>query len=581
VRVRVAVLCIVLTSSAFPGVASAQSTPAAPHRPASLLGVHSPFGDPSWPSRMAELLGGKGGWLVDVVYSTDPDWIAGQAGTFRSARARGHEPIVRIDYARPDGSAWADASWDRPSPAPGATIPPAGDVGWCLKRAPQPWERDGGPVRYADGTHLGCYLQFVDEAVPAMDAVHTWVIGNEMNMTVEAKGFPEGRIPAGWYASVYRAARSRIRGVAGHEADAVLVGGVAPGAGGPAYRSGQGYLSELLYVLHPRDIDGIALHAYGGYPGGTPSALDTFRLGIEPGMGYRDQAQWIDALGFSRTPLLVTEWSARVRADGSGQDLVARFVGDAARDLHEWNSGPANHAILGAAWFTWNDDEFASESIARYVGVRAAFAGAAAAYPAGDAAHGGRCWAPGGTRSRFFPETGHAVRGPFLDLWESRGGLAVFGYPIGEAGCLEDARTGRVLWSQWFQRHRMEYHPELGGTRYEVSLGAAGSLLAREHGIDPDDWTPQPQPGGPCALLGPGPGMGKWVCGDLLARFRATDLSAIGWPISAETWFRTRGGSWLVAQWFERARLERHPTGIEGGLLGCEQSGLQTVPGCQ
>jgi hypothetical protein len=455
-------------------------------------------------------------------------------------------------------------------------------VGWCLKRAPQPWEPDGGPVNYADDTHLGCYLLFVDQAVPAMDAVHTWVVGNEMNMALEAKGFPQGRIPADWYASVYRAVRGRIRSVPGHEGDAVLVGGVAPGgAGGPAYRSGQDYLREILYLLQPREVDGIALHAYGGYPGGMPSALDTFRVGIEPGMGYRDQAQWIDALGFSRTPLLITEWSAHVRPDGSGQDLVARFVADASRDLHEWNGGPVNHAILGAAWFTWNADEFASESIARYDAVRAAFATAAAGYPPGDAGHGGRCWAPAGTRARYFHETAHEVRGPFLDLWEGRGGLAVFGFPIGDAACQEDARTGRVLWSQWFQRHRMEYHPELRGTRYEVSLGAAGSLLARAYGVNPDDWTPQPQPGGTCELLGPGPGMGKWVCGDFLGRFRATDLSVIGWPISGETWFRTRSGYWLVAQWFERARLERHPTGIAGGLLGCEQSGLQAVAGCQ
>jgi hypothetical protein len=79
--VLTAVLCFVLALLALPGVSSAEPAPATPQRPASLLGVHSPFGDPAWPARMAELLGGKGGWLVDVVYSTDTDWIAGQSAT--------------------------------------------------------------------------------------------------------------------------------------------------------------------------------------------------------------------------------------------------------------------------------------------------------------------------------------------------------------------------------------------------------------------------------------------------------------------------------------------------------------------
>src|SRR5699024_6069792 len=35
--------------------------------------------------------------------------------------------------------------------------------------------------------------------------------------------------------------------------------------------------------------------------------------------------------------------------------------------------------------------------------------------------------------ARYFPETGHNVSGPFLDYWNSHGGLALFGYPLTEA----------------------------------------------------------------------------------------------------------------------------------------------------
>jgi len=35
-----------------------------------------------------------------------------------------------------------------------------------------------------------------------------------------------------------------------------------------------------------------------------------------------------------------------------------------------------------------------------------------------------------GTGERFFPETGYAVREPFLGFWEAHGGVDLFGYPI-------------------------------------------------------------------------------------------------------------------------------------------------------
>ena len=56
--------------------------------------------------------------------------------------------------------------------------------------------------------------------------------------------------------------------------------------------------------------------------------------------------------------------------------------------------------------------------------------------------------------SRFFVETGHNLQGEFRQYWEQSAGLALLGYPISEQ--LND--NGLLV--QWFERGRLEYHPE-------------------------------------------------------------------------------------------------------------------------
>jgi hypothetical protein len=68
----------------------------------------------------------------------------------------------------------------------------------------------------------------------------------------------------------------------------------------------------------------------------------------------------------------------------------------------------------------------------------------------------------------YFRETGHTIGQPFRSFWRARGGLALFGLPIGEPV----QEHGMLV--QYFERERMELHPELVGTRYEVQLGHLG-----------------------------------------------------------------------------------------------------------
>src|SRR5215210_706659 len=75
------------------------------------------------------------------------------------------------------------------------------------------------------------------------------------------------------------------------------------------------------------------------------------------------------------------------------------------------------------------------------------------------------------TEQRCFTETNQCLAGRIREFWEQNGGLAVFGFPV--TGQQEEEVEGKKYQAQWFQRNRMELHPE--NTRpYDVLLGRLG-----------------------------------------------------------------------------------------------------------
>lgn len=73
----------------------------------------------------------------------------------------------------------------------------------------------------------------------------------------------------------------------------------------------------------------------------------------------------------------------------------------------------------------------------------------------------------------FYPETGHTLAFGFRDFWKSRGGLAVFGFPISEELQEQNPSDGQVYTVQYFERARFEYHPK-NPIQYQVQLGLLG-----------------------------------------------------------------------------------------------------------
>jgi hypothetical protein len=87
--------------------------------------------------------------------------------------------------------------------------------------------------------------------------------------------------------------------------------------------------------------------------------------------------------------------------------------------------------------------------------------------------------APTGPDRRYFPETRHTLRGPFLAYWQAHGGLAQFGYPLSEEVAERNPADGKTYTVQYFERNRFEYHPE-NRPPYDVLLGLLGrDALAR------------------------------------------------------------------------------------------------------
>ena len=83
----------------------------------------------------------------------------------------------------------------------------------------------------------------------------------------------------------------------------------------------------------------------------------------------------------------------------------------------------------------------------------------------------------GGDLTAGASPSGQDVASMFQDFYTQAGGVPVFGYPI--TGTMSE--NGYTV--QYFERQRLEYHPELAGTGYQVLLGLVGEDAARASGL--------------------------------------------------------------------------------------------------
>ena len=144
------------------------------------------------------------------------------------------------------------------------------------------------------------------------------------------------------------------------------------------------------------------------------------------------------------------------------------------------------------------------------------------------------------------------MRGAFLDRWTAYGGLPLNGFPLSDefAERLEDGKVYRV---QYFERVRLEYHPEYAAPN-DVQLGQFGRRI---HPADP----PLPPPSGPT----PADRVyfaetGHSIVGAFFDYWYIHGgLSQFGYPLTEEFDEVLADGKTYLVQYFERARFEHHP----------------------
>ena len=153
---------------------------------------------------------------------------------------------------------------------------------------------------------------------------------------------------------------------------------------------------------------------------------------------------------------------------------------------------------------------------------------------------------------RAFPQTGYEVGGQFLGLWDQAGGVPVFGYPISPR-MTEVVENGQKLTVQYFERARLEMHPEYAGTQFEVLLGRLGALVPLNATVA------NPLPEGlrgeqvyfkETGISTPRRFFTFWE--------HSGGLMIFGYPITPVLMDKAPDGRPLTVQYFERTRFEYH-----------------------
>lgn len=78
----------------------------------------------------------------------------------------------------------------------------------------------------------------------------------------------------------------------------------------------------------------------------------------------------------------------------------------------------------------------------------------------------------------YFAETGHYLSFAFKSYWEKHGGLSLFGYPISEEMVETSPVDSKKYTVQYFERARLEYHPD-APAGYQVQLALLGTELLK------------------------------------------------------------------------------------------------------
>jgi hypothetical protein len=192
------------------------------------------------------------------------------------------------------------------------------------------------------------------------------------------------------------------------------------------------------------------------------------------------------------------------------------------------------------------------------------------------------------TSRRCFVETGYCIEGRIREFWEQNGSLAVFGFPITPQH--DETVEAGTFQTQWFERTRLELHPE-NAPPYDVQIGRLGVERLAQQGRNWQDF-PTSSIAADCRTFSV---TGHSICGLFRSYWESHGLTIneqpgvsedealalFGLPIS-DMHIEEIDGVAYQTQWFERARLELHPENappydVLMGLLGHEVRAVRLV----
>jgi subtilisin family serine protease len=414
-------------------------------------------------------------------------------------------------------------------------------------------------------------------------------------VAASGNGQAEGNLPS--YPAAYPSvlavsATGRDDGLTAFSTTGDFVDIAAPGAGvwstlwspaeGDAYGAANGTSAACPHVA------GAAALLLSVRPDLTPDQLaELLQLGADDrGPPGRDMAYGVGRLNLLRPLQILAEPGAlsrsriQGRVAGAAPELITVSLGD-GRQVHPDAAGFYSFDGLPAGAYTVSVSGVPGAPAPRQVWLSGtALSVATLDFSVGaDAA---RHFAPAprpAAGATYFPQTQHSLRGTFRQYWRAHGGLPIFGYPISEE-FLERGDDGRDYVVQYFERHRLELHPERAPP-YNVQLTRIGDLALQQAGRD---WfsLPRGEPRPGCLFF---PETGHSLCEPFLSYWRANglefdgrrgksaaeSLALFGMPLGEPQIETLADGSLAAVQWFERARFEDHgPQSVLLGLLGNE-----------
>lgn len=167
---------------------------------------------------------------------------------------------------------------------------------------------------------------------------------------------------------------------------------------------------------------------------------------------------------------------------------------------------------------------------------------------------------------RYFPETGHTLRGAFRSFWEGNGGLSTFGFPITEEYAGPGGRP-----TQYFERARFELGEVSGRT--QVSLGLLGVEVTQGK-IFPK--VPPIENTADRRYIPETQHIIQYGFKEIWET--RGEVRIFGYPISEEIDEILEDGEWHTVQYFERARFEYWPNFPPGQRVLISHLGRRLAP---